>query len=220
MRILLGLDSVGEVVELNRRQQITPDMKFTCDGIITKWITGGRWDDDLSFYPELQLWRGIGNDTYQKRNVTLITIETESDDGVYEYDNFPPIPFQAGDILGVFVPRIFESKFKLRSEGGHGPTNYFIETSHDVTISPYDTIYLKQEAPQIQSEVYHPLITVEISECSKNFFINILCTDIVTYSGVITTMSATESTGIVPSVTSSSTLPSSTLSYVVSHKYF
>ena len=170
MRILLGLDSVGEVVELNRRQQITPDMKFTCDGIITKWIIGGRWDGELAFSPELQLWREIGNDTYQKINGTLITIETERDKGVYEYDNFSPIPFQAGDILGVFVPRKELSKFRLRSEGGHGPTNYFTETSHDVTISPFDTIYLKQEAPQIQSEVYHPLITVEISECSKNFY--------------------------------------------------
>ena len=170
MRILLGLDSVGEVVELNSRQQITPDMKFTCDGIITKWIIGGWWDDVAASYPELQLWREIGNDTYQKIkfNGTLI-IETESANGVYEYDNFPPIPFQAGDILGVFVPRKEVSKFRLRSEGGRGPTNYFIETSHDITISPYDTIYLKQEAPQIQSEVYHPLITVEISQFTKNF---------------------------------------------------
>ena len=24
---------------------------------------------------------------------------------VYEYTNFPPIPFQAGDILGAFIPR-------------------------------------------------------------------------------------------------------------------
>ena len=97
MRILLGLDSV-EVVEPDRRQHITPDMKFTCDRMITKWIIVDRWLD-LPLYPELQLWREIGNDTYQKINGTLITIETQSDDGVYEYDNFPPIPFQAGDIL-------------------------------------------------------------------------------------------------------------------------
>ena len=183
IRILLRLDSVGEVVERDRRQQITPDMKFTCDGIITKWIIGGRWDDELAFSPELQLWREIGSDTYQKINGTLITIETErgSGTGVYEYDNFPPIPFQAGDILGVFVPRNEQSKFKLKSEGGRGPTNYFIETSDDVTLSPYDTIYLKQEAPQIQSEVYYPLITVEISQFTKHF----LSTDIfVTTSGV------------------------------------
>ena len=172
MRILLGLDSVGEVVEPDRRQQITPDMKFTCDGVITKWIIGGQWSGYTALYPELQLWRKIGNDTYQKINGIHITNETQNDDGVYEYDNFPPIPFQAGDILGVFLPRNPESKFRLSSEGGRGPTNYFIDISH-VTISPYDTIYLKQEAPQIQSEVYYPLISVEISECIPKIFINI-----------------------------------------------
>ena len=165
MRILLGLDSVGEVVELDRRQQITPDMKFTCDGMITKlkWIIGGQWDGNLAFYPELQLWREIGNDTYQK---IFITNETESGDGVYEYDDFHPIPFQAEDILGGFVPRKELNKFRLRSEGGL--TNYFIDAHHDVTIPPYDTIYLKQETLQIQSEVYYPLITIEISVCTKN----------------------------------------------------
>ena len=168
--ILLGLDSVGEVVEPDRRQQITPDMKFTCDGVITKWIIGGQWSGYAAFSPELQLWRKIQNDTYQKINGIHITNETQNDDGVYEYDNFPPIPFQAGDILGVFVPRKEQSKFRLSSEGGHGPTNYFIDTSDDVTISTYDTIYLKQEAPQIQSEVYYPLITIEISECTKDFY--------------------------------------------------
>ena len=66
-------------------------------------------------YPELQLWRKIGDDTYQKINGTLIAIETENDDGIYEYDNFPPIPFQAGDILGVFIPPFGESKLRLRS---------------------------------------------------------------------------------------------------------
>ena len=98
MKILLGLDSVGNE---DGHQQITPDMKFTCDGIITKWIIGARWSQESNdtSYSELQLWREIGNDTYQKINGTLITIETQSDDGVYEYDNFPPIPFQAGDIL-------------------------------------------------------------------------------------------------------------------------
>ena len=67
MRILLGLDSVGGVIPTGeRRQQITPDMKFTCDGIITKWIIGAKWGDGAALYPELQLWRKIGYDTYQK----------------------------------------------------------------------------------------------------------------------------------------------------------
>ena len=71
MRILLGLDTVGSAINPAQRQQITPDIKFTCDGMITKWIVGADWVGRDSFYPELQVWRNIGNDVYQKRNGTL-----------------------------------------------------------------------------------------------------------------------------------------------------
>ena len=173
MRILL---SSGDVIFPERRQQITPDMKFTCDGTITKWIIGAHWTwfYDNILYPELQLWRKNGNNTYQKISGTLISIGTRSDDGVYEYDNFPPIPFQAGDILGVFIPQQWDRKLEPGSEDGHGPTNYYFETEYDVNVSPYETINLDQNIPQIQSDVNHPLVTVEISECTKSLiFTNI-----------------------------------------------
>ena len=162
MRILLGLDTVGGVIEPDSRQQITPDMKFTCDGVITKWIIGGlvTQQSGATSHPELQLWREIGSDTYHKINGTLITIETESDDGVYEYNNFPPIQFQAGDILGVFIPPYWKSTFIPRSEGGHGLTNYIIDTGEH-GMSPYESVNLQN----ISSDVFHPLVTVEISEC-------------------------------------------------------
>ena len=158
--MLLGLESFGTAVVTQERQQITPSMKFTCDGVITKWIIGAEWsgESEDTLYPELQLWRK-NHDTYQKINGTLIAIETESDDNMYEYDNFPPIPFQAGDILGVYIPPPYGwSKLRLRSEVGHGPINYFIGRGENV----YETIDF-QNTPQISSDVYHPLVTVEIS---------------------------------------------------------
>ena len=176
MRILLN---GGDVIFPDRRQQITPDMKFTCDGMITKWIIGAHWlwwsnNYDI-LYPELQLWRKNGNNTYQKISGTLFSVETQSDDGVYEYDNFSPISFQAGDILGVFLPQQWKRKLEPGSEDGHGPINYYFETDYDVTLSPYETIYLDQ---QIQSDVYHPLVTVEISECTKSCLVlNFGCTN-------------------------------------------
>ena len=162
MRLLLGLDSVGSNLSADRRQQITPDIRFTCDGMITKWIIGGVWRTTRTLYPEVQLWRNSGNDMYQKINGTLINVETENVERIYEYDNFPPIPFQAGDILGVFVPQAAESKLRLRAEEGHGHTNYYIPTSGSDTVSPYDSIDLQQVTPQVLSSVYHPLVTVEI----------------------------------------------------------
>ena len=162
MRLLLELNSAGNVTYMSRRQQITPDIKFTCDGMITKWIIGADWDISESLYPEVQIWRSSGNDMYQKINGTLIDVETGSEKRVYEYDNFPPIPFQAGDILGVFIPPDAGSKLKLRADSGYGHTNYYIPTADSDTVSPYDSIDLQQDAPQVSSSVYHPLVTVEI----------------------------------------------------------
>ena len=62
MRLLLNLDGVNSPTFTERRQQITPDMRFTCDGMITKWIIGARWDSgDETLCPELQIWRNIGH---------------------------------------------------------------------------------------------------------------------------------------------------------------
>ena len=190
MRILLGLDSVGEIdlkkVRHHKRLQITPDMNFTRDGMITKWIIGARFWRNDTLYPELQLWRKIGSGSYHKINGTLLITETSSDNRVFEYNNSPPIPFQAGDIVGLFIPSIWESKIKLRSEDGHGPTNYYIETNNSVTMSPYDTFDLQQNTMQIHSDVYHPLVTVEISECMYYVKWSILCVATLQYinSGV------------------------------------
>ena len=64
MRILLGLDNINQQSFQTKRQQITPDIRFTCDGMITKWIVGANMAGS-SFNPELQVWRNIGNDVYQ-----------------------------------------------------------------------------------------------------------------------------------------------------------
>ena len=168
MRLLLGLDSVGGRIITEKRQQITPDIRFTCDGMITKWIVGANWTSGEDSYPELQIWRSSGNDMYQKINGTFLVIDTESEDQVYEYDDFAPIPVQAGDILGVFVPQNGDSKLRLQAESEHGPTNYYIPIDDSGTVSPYGSIDLQQDTPQVSSSVYHPLVTVEIGKQSSN----------------------------------------------------
>ena len=162
LRSLLGLEGVGRLEGRLRRQQITPDINFTCDGVITKWIIGAlRVDNpDLVPGPELQLWRNTGHDTYVKINGTLVTSETSNSSLIYEYSSFSPIPFQAGDVLGIFVPRAVESSLWLRSEAGYGPLNYFIATEEDARMSPYDELQLSD----LSSETYHPLVSLEICE--------------------------------------------------------
>ena len=156
MRILLGLDTVGRNGSRHQRQQITPDMKFACDGLITKWIVGADWRNDDDLYPELQVWRNIVNNTYHKINSTFLNIETESSNKIYEYEDFSPIPVQAGDTLGVFIPRAGLSRLRVLSESDYGPTNYYIRTSENAAESPYDTIDI-DNTPSLLSSGYNVL---------------------------------------------------------------
>ena len=176
LRSLLGLEGVGRLEGRLRRQQITPDINFTCDGVITKWIIGALRANNTSLVPgpELQLWRNTGNDTYVKINGTLVTSDTYSSSLIYE-NSISPIPFQAGDVLGIFLPRAAESSLRLRSEVGYGPLNYFITTEEDAHMSQYDELQLSD----LSSDTYHPLVSLEICElksCTLSFLYFLLLT--------------------------------------------
>ena len=157
MRILLGLDTVNQWSFQTKRQQITPDIRFTCDGMITKWIIGA-YTAGGSLNPELQVWRNIRNDVYQKINGTFIDVTTSRPNRIYEYSNFSPIPFQAGDILGVFIPGQVSSNLALLSEDTTSPTNYYLTTDSTDSESPYDMM----DISSVMSQGYHPLVSVEI----------------------------------------------------------
>ena len=159
LRSLLGLEGVGRLVSHARRQQITPDINFTCDGVITKWIIGAVRANNPSVVPgpELQLWRNTVNDTFVKINGTLVASETFSSSFIYENSSFSPIPFQAGDVLGIFVPHGANSSLRLRFEARYGPLNYFIRTDSPMT-------HDKLKLTELSSATYHPLVSVEICE--------------------------------------------------------
>ena len=174
MRILLGLETVGSATNPDQRQQITPDIKFTCDGMITKWIIGANITLNSSFYPELQVWRNIRNDMYRKINGTFITTQTETSNRIYEYDDFSPIPFQAGDILGVFLPENELTRLSLLSETTDSPTNYYLNTNNSASESSFDTIDI-QSTQLLRSQAYHPLVSVEIGKAGYNHFQSCCC---------------------------------------------
>ena len=159
MKILLGLESVGNPVTTAQRQQITPAVTFTCDGMITKWIIGANWTGGASLYPELQVWRNIGNDVYHRN--------------IHKYwDNNFKSYLRVQQLLSHPIPSrrypgsVSASKYRLRitSEANRSPLNYYIRTTKMADMSPYDTIDLQQSDPQQYSSIYHPLVTVEIGE--------------------------------------------------------
>ena len=158
MRYLLGVNSVAGLILTSERQQITPEMKFTCDGVITRWIIGANFNREETLYPEIEVWRNIGNGTYKKINGMLIEFQTSVTRSIYEYDGFTPVPVKSGDILGIFVPRYSSSRLHLLSETATRPTHYYLSTESSV----YNEIDIQQS--DVTKGTYHPLLSVEFGK--------------------------------------------------------
>ena len=77
--------------------------------------------------------------------------------------NMLPIPVQEGDILGVFIPRTSVSRPRLLSENMNGPTNYYLETGFNV----FDMLDIQDRL--VQSQDYHPMVSVEIGKRTQLF---------------------------------------------------
>ena len=162
MRFLLGLETAewGPMSSTVSHQFLTPDMRFTCNGMITKWIVAANVNSVEPHTAELQLWRNTTNGVYKRINGTQITM-THSPRAVYEFDNFSPIPFQVGDFLGLYLP--FSKVITLYSEDTNSTINYYIDTggSHDPLSSKINTTSLA-------SSYYLPMVSVEICELGTN----------------------------------------------------
>ena len=160
MRFLLGLETAtwGPISSTVSHQFLTPDMRFTCNGMITKWIIAATVNSVQPHTAELQLWRNTTNGVYERINGTQITYTTtETSSGVFEFDNFSPIPFQAGDFLGLYLPS--SEVITLYSEDTNSTINYYIKTP-DFHEMSNDTIY----TISLASSYYHPMVSLEISE--------------------------------------------------------
>ena len=98
MKIRLKVDTIGSRVLNHNLQQLTPDIHFTCDGHITKWIVGAQFDSVVPLsYPELQVWRNIGNESYLISG-TILNITTEN-----------PLPFMNMEIFRPFLSKLVTS---------------------------------------------------------------------------------------------------------------
>lgn len=91
--------------------RLVPDWNFTCDGSITTVMLGAdmrpRWRRE---FPEVQVWRrSETNSTHFLRvhsRKALLDEENFPPSGVFQYQFTPPIPFQSGDVLGIYNPSI------------------------------------------------------------------------------------------------------------------
>ena len=150
----------------DRRQYIYPEMRFTCNGTITKWIYGGVQCSDLecdTVLPELQVWRQLGIDSYIKIGFSIVTVNTSIGSNIYEFIPQTPLEFQEGDIFGVHIPQ-HNNILSLYEQDNNGPLNLRVTTN---VHSPLKTITGELQADGND----YPLITVEISKYLFPFYV-------------------------------------------------
>ena len=136
-----------------------PDINFTCDGTITRWIVGAEWEgDDTPAYTELQIWRMSSNNEYIKIAGTNIIVGSENDSEVYEIDN--QLTFQEGDILGYFQPRRLNSELNLHLEDSDRITTYHIDVGNTLTPPANGSVF---PMPLPAPDTRYPLIAVRTS---------------------------------------------------------
>ena len=172
----------------DKRQYIYPEMKFSCNGSVTKWIYGAldqtRARGDL---PELQIWRQTGPNSYNKQGSSLVTANISIAPNVYEYYPVTPLEFQEGDIFGVHIPDDGDSKLLLYEQRESGPLNLHIDRNVDPPAP--STI---NEALQTEDHNF-PLVTLEVRSSipiidkSYSAKISATTTEVITRSTLITT---------------------------------
>ena len=164
-----SLSSARSLRRLNRAQRIIPSLNFTCDGAISKWIIRARWNGGGTAFPDLQLWRSSNGDgVYTKVGNTTLSATAENTSSMYELAVKPSLPFQRGDILGIFQPAGARSHLDIYyRKGGENPLNFVSRTHNSVTEPPLDTFTTASSGFTLQSDL--PLVTVEI--CKPCFVI-------------------------------------------------
>ena len=170
IRLLLGVDPTIPTygIEYNsQRQQISPEIKIMCNGLITKWIVGADWTSSTSryLYPELQVWRNVGNETYRKISGTYVFFPFSARaNRIYEYTKFAPIPVESGDVLGIFTPSSSPSRLRLWSENdnSNNPKVYYRFTDSSATSSPFEELDRQNNDHSLSTASYYPLVSLEI----------------------------------------------------------
>ena len=147
--------NINDVRISDRKQRLFPNIAFTCNGSITKWIVGAK-TYMVGLFPELQIWRNTGGSSYNKANFSMVSSSTQDSNNIVEYNLSTPLEFLEGDILGVYQPRREDSALVVYYQERDGPVNF---QNHGMLDSALTTVNLYD----LQNRHDYPLVTVEIS---------------------------------------------------------
>lgn len=162
--LTVNTGNIGRKTVFPQHQAIFPNARFTCSGQVVKWIMGATYLNvrDRVNFPELQIWRPTGSTTYQKLNGTSIEAKVEEDSGIYEFIVDPPLPFQPGDILGVFQPSLEESRLLVDYNALGVSVNYRLSLNSNQVEPAHTFIDINVGGWQMGQAL--PLVSVEIGE--------------------------------------------------------
>ena len=146
----------------DKSQFLYPQIVFSCNGSVTKWIFGADNNGNLN-RPELQIWRQLGPNNYDKIGFSSVNAGTMNGTNLYEFIPQTPLQFQEGDIFGVYSDRTDGNRLVLYEQRENGPINLRISTK---MASPPSTI--TQMLRTVNNDF--PLVTVEISKVP--YFVN------------------------------------------------
>ena len=171
----LAMDSRNQLVAPVRQLRLFPNITFTCTGNIVGWrlaainhINRGN--------PELSVWRPDGVNRYAKvtgQRIDSCTVaestRTLGTSTVMIHENTldPPIPFEAGYVLGIlfssdnaasYIPLLYNV---TRSDNSEGLVSYYESTRG----SPPNDIFTLT-ANNVAQDTLFPLISLEICKFS------------------------------------------------------
>ena len=102
------------------------DESFSCSGTMTGLLFVGLYRTGMGrdMYPEIQLWRNTGGNTYTRQagEEMELAVGVFGPDGVLQYNLTTPMLFQSGDKLGVYQPAIGDSIVRVYYRSGTATT--------------------------------------------------------------------------------------------------
>jgi len=156
-----GTDNTYDVRTHEHQQRIIPGIRFTCTGVLTKWIIGAqRTLTQTTNHLQLQIWRQSSptSNTFDRTNFSDLTDLNATDDlNVYEYTPNPPLQFQADDLLGLFLPHRTETQVVVYLQEGGGPQSYR-RSNQNSALSSFTT-----SDGGVITDTDIPLVAVEVS---------------------------------------------------------
>ena len=95
---------------LDRDFRLLAQESFNCSGTMTGLLLVGTITEKTEMrdkYAEIQIWRNTLSNIYTRQGREEIKLSPGdfSPDGVFQYNLTTPIPFESGDVLGVYQPR-------------------------------------------------------------------------------------------------------------------